>query len=112
MRRSVGPLKVDAPGQEIAELSMTSATLRSGTPKGGRSTYGGFAMSEVQLYSMKSKPLVALINVRGEVSVWDDKCLRPRRVFKFGQTAQEASERLQERGWRVFSFSGEGPTRV
>lgn len=63
-------------------------------------------MNEVQLYSLKSKPLVALINVRGEVSVWDDKGIRPRRVFKFGQDAREASARLQERGWRVFPLAG------
>jgi hypothetical protein len=110
MRQTVSSLKGET--QNKTELYATSAASLGGSAEVGRLAHGGFAMNEVQLYSMKSKPLVALINVRGEVSVWDDKCLRPRRVFKFGQNAQEASWRLQERGWRVFSFSGKGSSGV
>ncbi len=107
MRRSNALLKTEAPSVEKLEATEQRPTSRTFVePRRGSPAVGGFAMNECQLYSLKSKPLVALINVRGEVSVWDDKGIRPRRVFKFGENAQEALTRMQERGWRVFPLAG------
>lgn len=107
MRRSNALLKTEAPSATKPESIEQRPALRAvEEPRKGSPAQGGFAMNECQLYSLKSKPLVALINVHGEVSVWDDRGIRPRRVFKFGENAQEASARLQERGWRVFPLAG------
>lgn len=107
MRRSNALLKTEAPSAEKPKTSEQKPASRTFVePRSGLPAQGGSAMNECQLYSLKSKPLVALINVRGEVSIWDDKGIRPRRVFKFGQDAREASTRLQERGWRVFPLAG------
>ena len=107
MRRSNASLKTEAPSEKEPEKVEQRTPSRTFVePRRSSPVKGGFAMNECQLYSLKSKPLVALINVRGEVSVWDDKGIRPRRMFKFGQNAQEASTRMQERGWRVFPLAG------
>ena len=107
MRRSNALLKTEAPSVEKPETAEQKPPSRTFVaPRRGSLAQGGIAMNECQLYSLKSKPLVALINVRGEVAIWDDKGIRPRRVFKFGESAQEASTRMQERGWRVFPLAG------
>ncbi len=107
MRRSNALLKTEAPSTEKPKATEQKPASRTFVgPRRGSPAQGGSTMNECQLYSLKSKPLVALINVHGEVSVWDDRGIRPRRVFKFGDNAQEASTRMQERGWRVFPLAG------